>query len=35
MTNNGYKAIWLWNVFGTYLDLRIGDQAQVQDEDEV
>ena len=35
MTSIGYKAIWLWSVFGTNLVLKFEDQDQAQDEDDV
>ena len=35
MTIKEYKAIWLWNVFGTHLVLKFEDQDQAQDEVQV
>jgi hypothetical protein len=35
MTSKEYKAIWLWSVFGTHLVLKLEDQDQTQNEDDV
>jgi hypothetical protein len=35
MTSNEYKVIWLWSVYDTHLVLKLEDQYQTQDENNV